>query len=211
MLVETIPVGLLQCNCTILACDTTREAIVIDPGDEAEAILDAVRANGLDVKWVLHTHAHIDHVMGTGGVVRETGAKPRLHAGDVFLYENLPMQGGFLGLTPPPAPPLAEPLSDGEEIRFGRETLRVLHTPGHTPGSVCMKVGELLLSGDTLFKGSIGRTDLWGGDFDTILASLRDKILPLDDDVRVVPGHGPDTRIGIERRKNPFLLEIGSR
>lgn len=211
MLVETIPVGLLQCNCTILACERTREAIVIDPGDEADSILDVVRANGLEVRYVLHTHAHLDHVMGTGDVVRETGARPRLHPGDVFLYENLEMQGRLLGMSPAAAPPLSEPLRDAEEIRFGDETLRILHTPGHTPGSVCMKVGSLLLSGDTLFRGSIGRTDLWGGDFDTIMTSLRDKILPLEDDVRVIAGHGPDTKIGIERKKNPFLLEIGSR
>jgi glyoxylase-like metal-dependent hydrolase (beta-lactamase superfamily II) len=215
MLVETLPVGLLQCNCTILACEETREALVVDPGDEPDRVLEVVRGNGLHVRAVIHTHAHIDHVMGTGGVVAETGAPPRLHEGDRFLYENLPMQGMILGLRPKEAPPLAEPLRDGEAIGFGRETARVVHTPGHTPGSVCFLLElaghpPLLLSGDTLFRGSIGRTDLWGGDFDTIMASLRDRVLPLEDDTRVIPGHGPETRIGSERKRNPFLQELGA-
>jgi hydroxyacylglutathione hydrolase len=212
VLLETIPVGLLQCNCTILACEETRQALVVDPGDEPERVLEAIRGNGLTVVCVLHTHAHIDHIMGTGEVTRETGAVARLHEGDRFLWDNVAMQGRLLGLTPPPPAPLGKPLEDGETIAFGREKARVIHTPGHTPGSCCYELdlaakGRLLLSGDTLFRGSIGRTDLWGGDFDTIMASIRDRLLSLDDDTRVVPGHGPETRIGVEKKKNPFVLE----
>jgi glyoxylase-like metal-dependent hydrolase (beta-lactamase superfamily II) len=210
VLVETFPVGILSCNCTIVACERTRDAIVVDPGGDVDRILDVVRANGLTVKQVLHTHAHFDHVLGTREVQEATGAKVRLHPGDTFLYENLALQAGMLGIeVHDSAPPVDQALAAGETVKFGDDGALVLHTPGHTPGSVCFslstKHGMLLLSGDTLFRGSIGRTDLPGGDFEQIQASLRSQILPLDDDTRVIPGHGPETRIGIERRKNPFL------
>ncbi|MBI3722556.1 MBL fold metallo-hydrolase [bacterium] len=213
MLVETFPVGVLSCNCTVIACERTREAIVVDPGGDADRILDLVRGNHLVVKHVLHTHAHFDHVLGTREVKEATGASLHLHAGDDFLYRDLARQASWIGLElKDEAPPIDSPLQDGETITFGDHGTLVLHTPGHTPGSVSfsLSLGDemLLLSGDTLFKGSIGRTDLPGGDTKKILASIKTRLLTLDDDTRVIPGHGPETRIGLERRKNPFLQDL---
>lgn len=210
VLVESFPVGVLGCNCTILGCERTQEAIVVDPGGDADAILDVVRSNGLTVRYVIHTHAHFDHVLGTGDVQRATGAKVGLHPGDRFLYDDLGRQASWLGLeVSAKAPPVDVALEHQATLSFGEDAALVLHTPGHTPGSCCFSVktpeGMLLLSGDTLFRGSIGRTDLPGGDLDQILASLKGRLLPLDDDTRVIPGHGPETRIGLERRQNPFL------
>ena len=210
MLVETFPVGMLACNCTIVACERTREAIVVDPGGDAPRILDFVKANGLAVRRVIHTHAHFDHVLGTKEVHDATGARVGLHPGDAFLYDNLAMQASWLGLTVRErAPAVSDALDDGQTLAFGDDAALVIHTPGHTPGSCCFSLrtreGMLLLSGDTLFRGSIGRTDLPGGDSERIMESLRSRILPLDDDTRVIPGHGPETRIGFERKKNPFL------
>lgn len=213
VLVETFPVGVLSCNCTIIACERTREALVVDPGGDADRILDVVRSNGLSVKHVLHTHAHFDHVLGTRAVKDATGGKVRLHPGDAFLYDDLAAQAAWLGLElEDEAPPVDAALADGETVPFGDHGTLVLHTPGHTPGSCSFSLstgeGMLLLSGDTLFRGSIGRTDLPGGDYDRILASIKNRLLSLDDDTRVIPGHGPETRIGLERRKNPFLVGL---
>jgi glyoxylase-like metal-dependent hydrolase (beta-lactamase superfamily II) len=213
VLVESFPVGALRCNCTIVACEETREAIVVDPGGDAARILDHVRSNGLEVKQILHTHAHFDHVLGTRDVKEGTGARIRLHPGDDYLYKNLAMQAGWLGIRiERDVLPVDEPLRHQETITFGRSGTLVLHTPGHTPGSCCFSLrtgeGMLLLSGDTLFQGSVGRTDLPGGDQQTLFDSIRRDLLPLDDDTRVICGHGPDTTIGRERRKNPFLREL---
>lgn len=213
MLVESFPVGVLGCNCTIVACEKTREAIVVDPGGDADRILDVVRANDLSVKHVLHTHAHFDHVLGTREVKEATGAKIRLHPGDDFLYGSLAMQASWLGMKlEAEALPVDEPLRDKETVNFGEDATLVLHTPGHTPGSCCFSLrtpdGMLLLAGDTLFLGSVGRTDLPGGDTEQLLGSIKKELLPLDDDTRVICGHGPDTTIGRERRKNPFVREI---
>jgi glyoxylase-like metal-dependent hydrolase (beta-lactamase superfamily II) len=211
VLVETFPVGVLSCNCIIIACERTRDAVVVDPGGDADRILERVRSNGLNVKEVLHTHAHFDHVLGTREVKERTGARIRLHPGDGFLYENLAMQAGWLGMKiDRPALPVDAPLAHRETITIGDAGALVLHTPGHTPGSVSFTLetapGKLLLiAGDTLFKGSIGRTDLPGGDGELILESIRKELLPLDDGTRVICGHGPETTIGSERRKNPFL------
>ena len=213
MLVETFPVGVLSCNCTIVACEKTREAIVVDPGGDPDRILDVVRSNGLTVKHVLHTHAHFDHVLGTREVKEATGARIRLHPGDDFLYKNLAMQASWLGMrVARETLPVDEPLRHNETISFGEGATLVLHTPGHTPGSCCFSLrtpdGMLLLSGDTLFQGSIGRTDLPGGDQEQIFESIRRELLPLDDDTRVIAGHGPETTMGRERRKNPFVREL---
>jgi glyoxylase-like metal-dependent hydrolase (beta-lactamase superfamily II) len=212
VLVESFPVGVLSCNCTIVACEKTREAIVVDPGGDADRILDVVRSNGLTVKEIVHTHAHFDHVLATREVHDATKARVRLHPGDSFLYENLAMQASWLGMrVEQEAPPVDAPLRANETVTFGAEGALVLHTPGHTPGSVCFSLktdrGMLLLAGDTLFQGSIGRTDLPGGDSEQILESIRKKLLPLDDDTRVICGHGPETTIGRERKKNPFVRE----
>ena len=206
-LVKTIPVGPLQCNCSILVDEETREAIVIDPGDEADRILLALAEAKARPVALLHTHAHFDHIGGTAGIARATGAPIRLHAADRPLYDRLQKQGETFGLTfEPPLPP-DEPLTDDEKISFGSFPVRVIHTPGHTPGSTCFLLeGDrpILFSGDTLFRRSIGRTDLWGGDTDQILESIRRKLFALDPATPVVCGHGPGTTIGEERRSNPF-------
>lgn len=206
-LVETFPVGPLQCNCTILADESTGEAVVIDPGDEPERILRALEDAKLTPVALLHTHAHFDHIGGTRGVKEATGAAIRLHPADRPLYDALPDQAALFGLTAgAPLPPDA-PLSDGETIAFGRHALTAIHTPGHTPGSTCFRLDgdrPALFSGDTLFRRSIGRTDLWGGDTEKILASIRERLFALPGDTRVVCGHGPDTTIGEEKRLNPF-------
>jgi glyoxylase-like metal-dependent hydrolase (beta-lactamase superfamily II) len=206
-LVETFPVGPLQCNCTILADPASREAVVIDPGDEPERILRALEAAKLSPVALLHTHAHFDHVTGSREVHEATGAPIRLHAADRPLYDALPEQAAFFGLrAEAPLAPDA-PLRDEERIRFGPFALRALHTPGHTPGSTCFLLegdAPALYSGDTLFRRSIGRTDLWGGDTDAILESIRVKLFALPGDVPVVCGHGPGTTIDEEKRLNPF-------
>lgn len=206
-LFETFPVGPLQCNCTVLADEDSREAVVIDPGDEPERILRALEAARLKPVALLHTHAHLDHITGSRAVKEATHAPIRLHPADRPLYDALPEQAAFFGLrADAPLTPDA-PLADGERIAFGRHALRAIHTPGHTPGSTCFLLEgnhPMLFSGDTLFRRSIGRTDLWGGDTDEILASIREKLFALPGDVPVVCGHGPETTIDEERRLNPF-------
>jgi hydroxyacylglutathione hydrolase len=206
-LIETFPVGPLQCNCSVLVDEATREAVVIDPGDEPLRVLEALEAAKVRPVALLHTHAHFDHVGGTRAIAEATGAPVRLHAADRPLYERLPQQAAFFGLSLEPPRALDAPLSDGEVIPFGRFALRAIHTPGHTPGSTCFELqgdAPLLFSGDTLFRRSIGRTDLWGGDTDAILASIRQKLFRLPGDLPVVCGHGPGTTIGEEKRSNPF-------
>jgi len=212
-ILEILPVGAFQCNCMILADPKTKDAIVIDPGDEIERILEKIRGHGLNVRSILHTHTHIDHIGGTTELQRQTDGRVLFHKEDLFLYENMAMQGSFLGLPPSqvmkPVPP-DEFLKDGQEIQAGSISGTVLHTPGHTPGSCGFLFPELqeaglLMPGDTLFAGSIGRTDLWKGDYAQEIASIKKKYLTLPDEVVVIPGHGPETTIGSERRHNPFL------
>ncbi len=209
MIIETFPVGPLQCNCTILGDPETGEAIVIDPGDEAPRVLKRLAVHGLKPKAILITHTHLDHVAGNHEVREKTGAKVMLHERDLPLYDNLGMQAGFIGMDTPVRAEVDEHIHEGDVIAFGNkgDSIQVLHTPGHTPGSCSFFLGSqnLLFSGDTLFSGSIGRTDLWGGDFDTEVRSIREKLLPLPDATRVVAGHGPDTTILEERESNPFL------
>ncbi len=206
-LVETFPVGPLQCNCSILVDQATREAVVIDPGDEPERILRALAEAKAKPVALLHTHAHFDHITGTAELSRATGAPIRLHAADRPLYDALPDQASFFGLSAETPRPPDAPLYDGEVIRFGGFQIRALHTPGHTPGSTCFVLeGEspVLFSGDTLFRRSIGRTDLWGGDTRAILSSIRGRLFTLPGDTPVVCGHGPGTTIEEEKRLNPF-------
>jgi glyoxylase-like metal-dependent hydrolase (beta-lactamase superfamily II) len=212
MIVRTLPVGLLQCNCTILGDPATGDAIVVDPGDEPEKVLAVVRANGLACRAILVTHTHIDHVGGNQAVKEATGARLMLHEADLPLYDHLREQSGWLGgmIPAPVRAEVDEHVAHGDRVRAGGIVADVLHTPGHTPGSLCFHVDgaePLLLSGDTLFAGSIGRTDLPGGDFDQEIASIRNRLLTLDDTTRVIPGHGPETTIGWERQRNPFLTE----
>ena len=209
MIHETLVVGAFQCNCHILADEKTKEAVVIDPGDKAREILAALKTLGVNVKYLLHMHAHLDHVMGTRAVHEKTDGKILLHPADAPLYAMLSKQASMFGFDAEDPHAVDGPLADGQRVEFGRHALDVLHTPGHTPGSCCFRLDggrRLLFSGDTLFARSIGRTDLWGGDFDAEIASIRAKILTLDDDTVVYPGHGAETRVGEERRKNPFLI-----
>lgn len=211
MIHRVLPVGPLQCNCQLVACPRTKEAVLVDPGDEAEKILALVAKEGVTVKYLLHTHAHFDHCGATGAVKTALGAPTCLHADDRMLYDNLPTQGRMFGMHFEPAPTLDKTLADGEPISFGHCKLEVIHTPGHSPGSVCFRFtspesdAEWLASGDTLFQGSVGRADLWGGNGRQLLTSIRERLFVLDDDLPVYPGHGGTTRIGIEKRTNPFL------
>ena len=208
VIVQTIPVGPLQCNCSIVLDEASRKAVVIDPGDEAPRIVSALEKERAHVVALLHTHAHFDHVGATAAVARATSAPIRLHAADRPLYDALPEQAALFGMTADPPTPVDRPLEDNEAVAFGDSALRVLHTPGHTPGSCCFLLegdSPRLFAGDTLFRRSIGRTDLWGGDTDQILASIREKLYALPTETPVICGHGPRTTIGEEKRANPFV------
>jgi glyoxylase-like metal-dependent hydrolase (beta-lactamase superfamily II) len=209
IIVETFPVGLLQCNCIVLGDPVSKEALVVDPGDEVEKVLAVLAKSGLSCRAILNTHTHIDHVGANDALKRATGARLMLHEADVPLYDNLRVQAEWLGgMVPPVQADVDEHIHQGDAVAAGAVVARVLHTPGHTPGSLCFHVDDvepLLLSGDTLFAGSIGRTDLWGGDYDQEIDSIHKRLLTLDDHTRVIPGHGPPTTIGHERRRNPFL------
>jgi len=208
---ETFRVGPLACNCTIAGDESSGEAIVVDGGDGVDEVVARLARLGLRATALVHTHAHIDHIADLGRLRECTGGRGLLHPADVPLYQTLPMQAGWIGLAQ--APPVVEldgELADGDELRAGNLRVRVLHTPGHTPGSVCFEVDDganavTLLSGDTLFAGSIGRWDLGGTSMEDIVGSIRVKLLPYADVTPVIPGHGPFTTIGIERRSNPYL------
>ena len=213
----TIPVGMLQCNCTIIGDPATHEALVIDPGDEVSRILELLGRHKLTVKAIVSTHAHIDHVGGLSKLHQYTGAPVMMHRDDVPLYQGMDIQAAFLGVAPPEVGEIDQLLTDGDVLQWGSLAAQVLHTPGHSPGSVSLYVpadaGKIataapqLFAGDTLFAGSIGRTDLWGGSFTQIMQSIKSKLLAFEDDVAVIPGHGPQTTIGIERRTNPFIVQ----
>lgn len=208
MLLETFPAGPLQCNCSIIYCPDTKEAAIIDPGGDADKIIALCKKHNLKVKYLLHTHAHFDHVLGSAKVKEATGASILVHQGDQWLYDNLAMQCGMFGFKLDETKPIDKYLEDDQEFTIGNIKTSVLHTPGHTPGSCCFTLAtkdNIVFSGDTLFSGSIGRTDLWGGNYDQIIKSIKDRLLPLDDGTTVIPGHGPNTNIWSEKRSNPFL------
>ena len=211
----TIPVGILHCNCTIVGDPATREALVIDPGDEVNRILDLIGRHKLNVQAIVSTHAHIDHVGGLSRLHRYTGAPVLMHREDLPLYQAMDVQAAFLGVATPELTSIDHLLKEGDILHWGSCEAHVMHTPGHTPGSVCLfvpkEVGSVtlaapqLFAGDTLFAGSIGRTDLWGGSMEQIIDSLRSKLMQLPDNTIVYPGHGAVTTIGNERYSNPFL------
>jgi glyoxylase-like metal-dependent hydrolase (beta-lactamase superfamily II) len=207
MILETFPVGPLQCNCTLLGDEEAGEAIVIDPGDDVGRIHRRLTSLGLKVKQILVTHGHIDHVGGALKLKRLTGAPILLNENDLPLLKMMDQQAGWLGIDTPEVAPPDENLADGLVVGLDRYPAEVMHTPGHTQGSVCLHFAPLkmVLAGDTLFAGSIGRTDLPGGNSGQIVDSIETRLLPLPDETKVVPGHGPATTIGTERKRNPFL------
>jgi len=208
--VETFPVGPLACNCTILCDDKTKEAIVVDGGDGVPEVLKRLERSGANAKYLVHTHAHIDHIGDLGTLRERTGAKGLLHPADLPLYRTLGLQARWVGYEAPRIVDLDGELHDGDRILAGDVEIDVLHTPGHTPGSVCFAFANddshTILSGDTLFAGAIGRWDLGGTSMEDIVESIQRKLLPFEDETRVVPGHGPFTTIGEERNTNPYLL-----
>ena len=198
-------------NSFVLASETTREGVLIDPGDAVDELLEIVRANGLTITHILLTHAHLDHISGVDRAKAATGARVVLHADDRPLYDAVVQQGLMFGIRVAPQPPVDAVYEDGARFTFGEYEIRVHHTPGHSPGGVCLQVGptgqdgRTLIVGDTLFAGSIGRTDLPGGDYDTLIGTIRTVLFGFGDDAVVYPGHGDPTTIGRERRTNPFL------
>lgn len=207
IIVETTPVGPLQCNCTILGDQVSRKAIVVDPGGDAEILLERLVELNLQVERIIHTHAHLDHFLASGKMKEATGAKLALHREDLFLWDMLEDQCRMFGIPFEPSPPPDQWLENEEEINLNDIQGKALHTPGHTPGSMCFlfESQKLLIAGDTLFQGSIGRTDLWGGDFKKIEKSIQEKLYTLDEETSVITGHGESTSIGHEMRANSFV------
>jgi hydroxyacylglutathione hydrolase len=207
MIHEILPVGMLQCNCSIFGDEGTREAIVIDPGDQIDEILMVLARHKLTVKAIVITHAHIDHVGGAAKLKTATGAPVYMNAKDQELYDGLEMQAAWLGVKPPDRTDVDSPARDGDSLTLGETSFHVLHTPGHTQGSISLWIpGEnKLIAGDTLFRDSIGRTDLPGGDSRQILSSIHTKLMALPETAVVIPGHGSNTSIGREKARNPFL------
>jgi hydroxyacylglutathione hydrolase len=210
MIRETFPVGILQCNCSILGDEVSREAIVVDPGDDVPRIMALLLKHGLTVKEIVITHAHIDHIAGAHALKLLTSAPILYNQKDLPLVAMMPMQAGWLGIeTPEVAEPDAD-LVDGFRVQMGSLAGVILHTPGHTQGSVCLHLPSevLLIAGDTLFAGSVGRSDLPGGDGRMLIHSIRDRLLSLPDETVVIAGHGPRTSIALERERNPFLQDV---
>jgi glyoxylase-like metal-dependent hydrolase (beta-lactamase superfamily II) len=214
MIHEILPVGMLQCNCSIFGDETTREAIVIDPGDQIGDILAVLERHQLTVKAIVITHAHIDHIGGAAKLKAATGAPVHMNSNDEELYKHLDTQASWLGMEAPSRTDIDSPARDGDSLALGEAssptTFHILHTPGHTQGSISLWIPSenKLIAGDTLFRDSIGRTDLTGGDSRQILRSIHSKLLTLPETAVVVPGHGPNTSIGREKERNPFLQSL---
>lgn len=205
MILQTHPVGMIQANCYILGDEKTREAVVIDPGGDVPVLVRSLEAAGLKTVAILATHGHFDHVEGLAQLKQAVGAPIYLHRDDLPLVQSMSSQGTMFGVKVQQAPDPDHYVVEGDTIAFGGLRLEVLHTPGHSPGSVCYRIGDQVFVGDLLFAGSIGRTDLAGGDYATLLRSVREKIFTLGDATTVYPGHGPATTVGTEKRSNPFF------
>jgi hydroxyacylglutathione hydrolase len=207
MIHEILPVGMLGCNCSVIGDEISREAIVIDPGDDVSKIIEILDRHGLAVKMIVITHAHIDHIGGAQKLRAHTGAPVYMHEADKMLSDQLPMQAAWLGMETPQDPGIDKPAREGDVIRAGSIEAHILHTPGHTPGSISLylPLENKVIAGDTLFQGSVGRTDLPGGDTAQIGRSIRGKLYTLPDETIVFPGHGGTTSIGEEKRSNPFV------
>jgi len=209
MIHEILPVGPLQCNCSVIGDEATREAMVIDPGDDIENVLSLIEKHSLKVEQIVITHAHIDHVGGAMKLRAATGAPILLNQNDYGVLKMLDAQAAWIGMKDPGKVEIDHSVGQADTVRAGTLTANVIHTPGHTEGSVCLyfPAESKLIAGDTLFAGSIGRTDLPGGSMEKIINSLHEKVMALPDDTLVVPGHGPLTTIGEERESNPFLVK----
>jgi len=200
-----IPNGGFAQNCYLLVAADGRRAVIVDPGEESDTFLARIESEKVEIEAIWLTHAHIDHVFGVGAIKEATGAPIYLHPADRFLYDATPAQARSFGIQVDSLPPPDHELAHGDRLRLGDEQLEVRFAPGHSPGSVCLVGDGYVVAGDVLFQGSIGRTDLPGGDFDTLITSIREQLLTLPDETRVLSGHGPPTTIGEERRTNPFL------
>ncbi|MFQ5823627.1 MAG: MBL fold metallo-hydrolase [bacterium] len=207
MIIEKLEVGAFAENCYIVGCENTHQGVVIDPGDEIHRILSKINDMKLDIRYFLLTHAHLDHVKELKALKDEIKVPILMHSADGFLLESLPTQAAAFGLSFSGIPKVDKYVTEGDSIEFGQLQFDVLHTPGHSPGSVTYASTGVAFVGDVLFMGSIGRTDLPGGDYDTLLNSIKTKLFPLGDDIIIYPGHGPQTNIGQEKLSNPFLVE----
>jgi hydroxyacylglutathione hydrolase len=203
LIIKKLEVGPIMANCFILGCESTKEAVVIDPGDDADRILMELSKSELKVKYLINTHGHFDHVGANKRMKEVTGAQLAIHPEDEPMLNELSHSALMFGLSAENSPPADILLKDGDEISFGE--IKVIHTPGHSKGGICLYTKGHLFSGDTLFAGSIGRTDLPGGDYDTLISNIKGKLLHFDEDTIVYTGHGPETTIGNEKRMNPFL------
>jgi len=205
LLVHQLSVGPLQVNCFVVACQRTREAMVIDPGDDGPRILQLAESNGYQVKKIVNTHEHFDHISANQPVKEATGAVLMMHEADLPLLQNARNHAQAYGLTVSPSPDPDKFLNEGDVFSVGEHSFSIFHVPGHSPGSICLLSDGHLFVGDVLFAGSIGRTDLPGGDFDALVEGVREKLFRLPAETIVHPGHGPDTTIGREKQMNPFV------
>ena len=205
MIFATLPTGPLEVNCYIVGCEKTRQAAVIDPGGNVEDILQLVKQNELEVVMIINTHGHFDHVGGNRQLQEVTKAELLLHSDDLPVLASVAQHAANFGLQTDPSPAPSRELSGGEALQLGELTLQVIHTPGHSPGGICLYVEDILVVGDSLFAGSIGRTDLPGGNHQLLIAGIKEKLLSLPEETKVFPGHGPMTTIGEEKAHNPFL------
>jgi glyoxylase-like metal-dependent hydrolase (beta-lactamase superfamily II) len=205
LIFDTLPTGPLEVNCYIVGCEKTGKAAVIDPGGHAAAICERLKAHGLELAVVINTHGHFDHIGGNAALLKDSDAELMIHSADRFLLDNVCDHASRFGLSAEASPAPSRELADGDTISVGELSLKVIHTPGHSPGGICLLINDYLFVGDSIFAGSIGRTDLPGGDYGQLISSIKTNLLGLPDNTQVFPGHGPASTIGREKLHNPFL------